>query len=157
MLHGPIRIPATIEQTWKDRMSLFPAFLATRFPLKDFSLLAHFDPIGYPYPVLLLQCNEKRLRYFLFFFFFPPLSFLRRSSPSSQFSRRIIASSIRLYTRFHTKSLTSLIFSEKNKNIYIYSANETIRKERKKGNKFFSKFYRTKHYFSSYIHFHKNE
>lgn len=65
LLHGPIRIPATIEQTWRDRMSLFPAFLATRFPLKDFSWLAHFDPIGYP--VLLLRCNEKR-----FIFFFSP-------------------------------------------------------------------------------------
>lgn len=89
-------------------MSLFPAFLATRFPLKDFSWLAHFDPIGYP--VLLLRCNEKR-----FIFFFSP-SFVQ-SSPSSQFSRRIIASSIRSYTRFHIKSLISLIFSKINKNI----------------------------------------
>lgn len=115
-------------------MSLFPAFLATRFPLKDFSWLAHFDPIGYP--VLLLRCNEKR---FIFFFF--PLPFVQ-SSPSSQFSRRIIASSIRSYTRFHIKSLISyIIFSKINKNI-----GDKKRKEKKERN-FSRKFYRTERTF----------
>lgn len=66
------------------------------------------------------------------FFFFSSPSFLCRSSPSSQFSRRIIASSIRLYTRFHTKSLTSLIFSEKNKNIYIFRQRDDKKRKKKR-------------------------
>lgn len=82
---------------------------------------------SYWLPVLLLQCNEKRLRYF----FFPlPLSSvdLRRVYNFQEES-----SLLRLYTRFHTKSLISLIFSEKN--IYIYTFQQRDDKKRKKGKK----------------------
>lgn len=105
-------------------MSLFPAFLATRFPLKDFSWLAHFDPIGYPFYFSNAMKNACVI-------FFPPLPL------SSVHLRRVHnfqeeSSLLRLYTRFHTKSLISLIFSEK-KNIYIFQQRDD--KKRKKGKK----------------------
>lgn len=83
---------------------------------------------SYWLPVLLLQCNEKRLRYF----FFPPPPLLRPSSPSSQFSRRIIASSIIYEISYQIPNIPYIF---RKKYIYIHSSNETIRKERKEKRK----------------------
>lgn len=103
-------------------MSLFPAFLATRFPLKYFSWLAHFGPIGYPFYFSNAMKNACVI-------FFPPPPLLRPSSPSSQFSRRIIASSIIYEISYQIPNIS------RKKYIYIHSSNETIRKERKEKRK----------------------
>lgn len=106
-------------------MSLFPAFLATRFPLKDFSWLAHFDPIGYPFYFSNAMKNACVI------FFSPPPPLLRPSSPSSQFSRRIIASSI-IYEISYQIPNIPYIFRKKK---YIYIFQQRDDKKRKKGKK----------------------
>lgn len=59
-----IRIPAMIEQMWKDRMS-FSSLSCNPFSFEDFSSLAQFDLIGYRTPRSTpILPHEKRLRYF---------------------------------------------------------------------------------------------